>query len=110
MGRGNRMSMRSISIEEVAGIIRAQLGDKLAAEVALGPDVALKDLGLSSLDVTEVFVAVEEVVDRELDSVPVADPKTLAELVAVVNEQLVVGQETTTTSTTTATACGSTRR
>lgn len=82
------MSLLSISVEEVAGIIRAQVGDKLPEDVALGPDAVLEDIGLSSLDLTEVFVSVEELVERELDSVPAADARTLAELVAVVNEQL----------------------
>jgi len=82
------MSMLSISVDDVAGIIRAQVGDKLPTGVVLGPDAALEDLGLSSLDVTEVFVTIEELVERELDSVPAADARTLAELVAVVNRQL----------------------
>jgi len=82
------MSMLSITVDEVAAIVRAQVGDKLQADVALGPDAVLEELGLSSLDVTEVFVSIEELVDRELDSVPAADARTLGELVAVVNEQL----------------------
>ncbi len=82
------MSMLSISVDEVAGIIRAQVGDKVPADAALGPDAALEDLGLSSLDVTEVFILIEELVERELDSVPAADARTLGELVAVVNQQL----------------------
>jgi hypothetical protein len=43
------MSMLSISVDDVAGIIRTQAGGKLPAEVPLGPDAVLEDLGLSSL-------------------------------------------------------------
>jgi acyl carrier protein len=89
------MSMRSISVDDVAGIIHAQVGDKLQADVVLGPDAVMEELGLSSLDVTEVFVSIEELVDRELDSVPAADARTLAELVAVVNEQLAEAETST---------------
>jgi acyl carrier protein len=88
------MSMRSISVDDVAGIIRVQAGDKLR-DVELGPNAVLEELGLSSLDVTEVFVSIEELVDRELDSVPAADAKTLAALVAVVNEQLADAETST---------------
>jgi acyl carrier protein len=90
------MSMLSISVDDVAGIIRAQVGDSLPADVVLGPDAVLENLGLSSLDVTEVFVSIEDLVERELDSVPVADAKTLADLVAVVNEQLADAEPSTT--------------
>jgi len=82
------MAMLAISVDDVASIVRAQAGAKLPADVVLGPDAALGDLGLSSLDVTEVFVSIEELVERELDSVPAADAKSLADLVAVVNRQL----------------------
>ncbi|HEX4804921.1 MAG TPA: phosphopantetheine-binding protein [Conexibacter sp.] len=87
--------MLSISVDDVAGIIRAQVGDKLPADAALGPDAVLEDLGLSSLDITEVFVSIEELVGRELDSVPAADAKTLAELVAVVDRQLTDAEPST---------------
>jgi acyl carrier protein len=89
------MSMLSISVEDVAGIICAQVGDKQRADAALGPDAVLEDLGLSSLDITEVFVSIEELVERELDSLPAADARTLAELVAVVNQQLADAEPST---------------
>lgn len=89
------MSTLSISVDDVAGIVRAQLGGKLPTDVVLVPDAVLEELGLSSLDVTEVFVAIEELVERELDAVPASGAKTLADLVAVVNEQLAAEQPTT---------------
>lgn len=86
------MSMPSISVDDVAGIIRAQVGDKLPVDAALGPDAVLEELGLASLDVIEVFVSIEELLERELDAVPAAAAKTLAELVAVVDRQLAGAQ------------------
>jgi acyl carrier protein len=82
------MSRRSISIEEVAAIVRSQLGNKLPADRDVGADATLESLGLSSLDVTEMFFAVEELVGRELDPVPAADAETLGQLLEVVNAQL----------------------
>jgi acyl carrier protein len=82
------MSMLSISVDDVAGIVRTQLGGKLADGVVAHPDTDLDELGLSSLDLTETFVAIEELVGRELDPVPASDAKTLGALVAVVNAQL----------------------
>lgn len=89
------MSMLSISVDDVAGIIRTQVGDKLPADVPLDAGAVLEELGLSSLDVTEVFVSIEELVERELDSVPAADARTLGELVAAVNEQLADAEPST---------------
>ncbi len=82
------MPKSSISIDEVAAVVRAQLGKKLPAETVLEPDTTLEGLGLASLDVTEMFFAIEELVGRELDPVPAADAQTLGELVALVNAQL----------------------
>jgi len=87
------MPKESISVDEVAAIVRAQLGDKLPADTALGPDSTLEDLGLASLDVTEVFFAIEELVGQELDPVPAGDAETLGQLVDVVNSQLGVRAE-----------------
>lgn len=85
---GMQARPRSISVDEVAEIVRAQLGDKLAAGTDLDGDAVLEELGLSSLDVTEAFFAIEERVGRELDPVPANDAKTIGALVAVVNAQL----------------------
>jgi acyl carrier protein len=90
------MSMRSISVDDVAEVIRAQIGDKLPAHVPLGAETMLEDLGLSSLDLTEVFVSIEELVERELDSVRASNAKTIADLVALVHQQLADAEPSTT--------------
>ncbi|MGB2711366.1 MAG: acyl carrier protein [Conexibacter sp.] len=87
--------MFSISSDDVAAIIHAQLGHKLPYEVIARSDAVLEDLGLSSLDVTEAFVAIEELVERELDPLSASDAKTLGDLVAAVNAQLAVVAPTT---------------
>lgn len=79
------MTTKQVTIEDVAQLIRKQLGAKLEKGVELGPDTELDALGLSSLDQTEVFFAVEEHVGRELDPTAGADVETIGELVAVVN-------------------------
>jgi acyl carrier protein len=82
------MPKNSISVDELAAVVRTQLGSKLPADAPLGPDATLESLGLASLDVTEVFFAIEELVGGELDPVPAADAETLGALVDVVNAQL----------------------
>ncbi len=70
---------------DVAAIVRAQLGAKLPPEAPVTAGSTLKELGLSSLDLTEIYFAIEERVGTELDPTAAADVKTLGELVAVVN-------------------------
>ncbi len=74
------------SVAEVAGIVRAQLGGKLPHDAKVDAESTLKDLGLSSLDITEIYFTIEEQVGTELDPTAAADVKTLGELVDVVNE------------------------
>jgi acyl carrier protein len=82
------MPKSSISVDELATVVRAQLGNKLPSDTVLGPDVTLEGLGLASLDVAEIFFAIEDLVGRELDPVPAADAATLGDLVDLVNAQL----------------------
>lgn len=76
---------QAISVADVAELARKQLGSKLAPDVHLDADSELEALGLSSLDVTEVFFGIEEQVGVELDPAAAADVKTIGDLVAVVN-------------------------
>lgn len=79
------MAPQTVSVEDVASIVRKQLRGKIRKGAEVTADSGLEDLGLSSLDVTEVFFAVEERVGIELDPVAAADARTLGELVAVIN-------------------------
>ena len=51
--------------------------------VALGPDTRFEDLGMSSLDVAEVFVRLEELVGRPLDASEVESTHTIGDLLAL---------------------------
>jgi acyl carrier protein len=82
------MASQYLSIEETSLIVRGQLGGKAARTAVIDGDSGLEQLGLTSLDVTEVFFALEERVDIELDPVPASDAKTLGDLVNVVNAQV----------------------
>lgn len=92
---------QAISVADVAELAQKQLGSKLSPDVRLDADSELEALGLSSLDVTEVFFGIEERVGLELDPAAAADVKTIGDLVAVVNRRVTevneggVDQETT---------------
>jgi acyl carrier protein len=77
-----------VTTEDVARLIRKQLGAKLDEGTNLGPETELDPLGLSSLDQTEVFFAIEEHVGKELDPTAAAEVETIGELVEVVNRLL----------------------
>ena len=79
------MATNRVTVEDVAVLIRKQLGRKFPKGATIGPDSELEELGLSSLDQTEVFFEVEELVGMELDPTAGADVTTIGELVAVVN-------------------------
>jgi acyl carrier protein len=80
------MVQRRISVDETAGIIRRQLRGKLPNDAPVAAESTLEGLGLSSLDVTEIYFAIEERVGTELDPTAAADVKTIGELVEVVND------------------------
>ena len=80
------MAADRLSVEDIAQLIRKQLGAKLPDDAQLGPHTELEDLGISSLDQAEVFFQVEETVGMELDATEAADVTTLGEFVSVLNE------------------------
>ena len=75
----------AISVHDVAEMVRKQLRGKLPKDAELDRSTSMEDVGMSSLDVTEVYFAIEEKVGLELDPVAASDAKTLGELVDVVN-------------------------
>jgi acyl carrier protein len=77
-----------ITVDAVATLVRDQLGAKADASAQYGADDRLEDLGLSSLDQTEVFFAIEQQLGFELDPTRAADVKTLGGLVEVVNQMI----------------------
>ncbi len=69
-------------------MIRAQLGDKLPSGHPIEAITEFDEIGLASLDITEIFFAIEHTVGIELDPVPASDAKTVGGLVDVVNAQV----------------------
>ena len=77
-----------ITVDEVAGLIRRELRGKLDAGTVLDEGTRLEDLGLSSLQVSEIVFTLEEDHEVEFDAARAADAKTLGDVVALANEAL----------------------
>jgi acyl carrier protein len=77
-----------ITVDEVAGLIRGELRGKLPADTTIDESTRLEDLGMSSLQVSEVVFTLEEQHETEFDPARAADVKTLGELVALANDSL----------------------
>lgn len=80
------MSHVTIGIDEVAGLVAASLGRKLPHRTLLDADANLEAVGLSSLDVTEIYFQIEERVGVELDPGAASGVETIGDLVDVVDE------------------------
>lgn len=79
------MAPTYITTGEVASLIVHQLGKRYDPGLALDDDTSLEGVGLSSLDITEVYFAIEEHVGAELDPAAASAVKTIGDLVEVVN-------------------------
>jgi acyl carrier protein len=77
-----------ITVEEVADLIRKEVRGKLPEGTELGADTGLEDLGLSSLQVSEIVFTLEEEHEIEFDAAKAADVKTIGQLVALGNETI----------------------
>ena len=77
-----------ITVDEVADLIRRELRGKLSADTVLDEGTRLEDLGLSSLQVSEIVFTLEENHNVEFDAARAADAQTLGDVVALANEAL----------------------
>lgn len=77
-----------ITVEDVAVRVRRELRGKLPASKVIDDDTRLDDLGMSSLQVSEVIFSLEEDHGFEFDAARAADIKTVGEVVALANESL----------------------
>ena len=77
-----------ITVEDVATRVRRELRGKLPAGKVIDDDTRLDDLGMSSLQVSEVIFSLEEDHGFEFDAARAADVKTVGEVVALANESL----------------------
>jgi acyl carrier protein len=77
-----------ITLDEVNELIRREMRGKLPDGKVLSEETRLDDLGLSSLQISEIVFTLEERHEVEFDAAKAADVKTLGELIAVGNETL----------------------
>jgi acyl carrier protein len=82
-----------ITLEEVTALIRRELRGKLAADKVIDENTRLDDLGLSSLQVSEVIFTLEEDHGFEFDAARAADAQTVGEVIALANESLAQAAE-----------------
>lgn len=75
-----------ITLDDVARLVRRELRGKLPADTALTGDTALEDLGLSSLQISEIVFTLEEDHGIEFDTARAADVKTLGDVVSLAND------------------------
>ncbi|MPZ79422.1 MAG: acyl carrier protein [Actinophytocola sp.] len=75
-----------ITIDEMAGLIRQEMRGKLPKDVRIDESTRLDELGLSSLQVSEIVFTLEDEHGVEFDPAKAADAQTLGELLALGNE------------------------
>ncbi len=77
-----------ITIDEVAQLIRKSMRGKLPADAVLDASTNLKDLGLSSLQISEIVFTLEDEHEVEFDAARAANALTLGDVVVVANAAL----------------------
>ena len=77
-----------ITIEEIRKRIHDQLRGKLPEGTTIDESSRLEDLGLSSLQISDIVFGLEEDYDVEFDAAAAADAKTLGDVLAVANAAL----------------------
>lgn len=74
-----------LTVEETCEIIKSQLGGSLPANVELNGDTVFDDLGLSSLQISDIVFSLEERLGTEFDAANAAEVKTIGQLVELAN-------------------------
>jgi acyl carrier protein len=77
-----------ITIEEVRERVQGELRGSLPSGVTIDEQTVIEDLGLSSLQISEIVFSLEEDHDVEFDAALAADAKTLGDLLEVANKAL----------------------
>ena len=85
--RGRKM----ITIEMLATLIRQEMRGKLPVDVTIDATTRLDELGLSSLQVSEIVFTLEDEHGVEFDPAKAAEAQTLGDLLTLTNEVLEVG-------------------
>jgi len=79
-----------ITINDLAQLIRQEMRGKLPKDVQIDESTRLDELGLSSLQVSEIVFTLEDEHGVEFDPAKAADAQTLGDLLALSNEVLEV--------------------
>lgn len=80
-----------ITIDMLAGLIRQEMRGKLSSDIRIDENTRLDELGLSSLQVSEIVFTLEDEHGVEFDPAKAAEAQTLSDLLALTNEVLEVG-------------------
>ena len=80
-----------ITIEMLATLIRQEMRGKLPVDVTIDATTRLDELGLSSLQVSEIVFTLEDEHGVEFDPAKAAEAQTLGDLLTLTNEVLEVG-------------------
>lgn len=83
-----------ITVDDVAVLIRRELRGKLPASRAIDESTKLDDLGMSSLQVSEVIFSLEEDHGFEFDPARAADVKTIGDVISLANESQAASAQT----------------
>ena len=75
-----------ITVDDVAVLIRREMRGKLRASTVIDEQTKLDDLGLSSLQVSEVIFSLEENHGFEFDAARAADVRTVGDVIALANQ------------------------
>jgi acyl carrier protein len=69
-----------LSVDQVVEATRTALIRMRSQDVEVTPQTRLRDLGLDSLEVAEIFLDLEDLAGRELDQQSVSGPQIVADL------------------------------
>ena len=79
------MAAPLITIDGVRFLVREGLGSRLEPDQEISDTTRIEDLGLTSLQVAEIIMKIEDELEIDLDSTALAEVRTVGELLAVVN-------------------------
>jgi acyl carrier protein len=78
-----------ITVAEISDLVKAKLHNRLPHGISdLTEDTDLQDLGLSSLQISDIVFTLEERHGFEFDAARAADTRTIGEIAALANETL----------------------
>jgi acyl carrier protein len=80
-----------ITVDDVAVLIRREMRGKLPASMVIDEQTKLDDLGMSSLQVSEVIFSLEENHGFEFDAARAADVRTVGDVIALANQAQAAG-------------------